>query len=88
MNEKDTAEDRQIGQDSTLYWLGRVNAEFPRLDVVKLIPEVVTRLKAENLDKEGEYCGSELAGRTADMNRASNILRELLQAVEAPAKAK
>lgn len=88
MNEKASAEDRQIGQVGTLYWLGRVNTEFPDRDVVKLIPDVLTRLKTENLDKEAEYCGSELAGRTADMDRGSDILRKVLQAVEAQAKPK
>lgn len=88
VNEKESAENRQIGQAGALYWLGRVNAEFPRLDVVKLIPGVVTRLKPENFEKETEYCGSELGGRTADMDRASNMLQKMLQAVEAPAKAK
>ena len=88
MNEEESAENRQIGQVGTLYWLGRVNAEFPRLDAANLIPDVVTRLKSENLDKEGDYCGSELAGRTADMDRASGILQKILQAAEAPAKPK
>jgi len=88
INEAESAENRQIGQAGTLYWLGRVNAEFPHLDAAKLIPDVVTRLKTENLDKEGEYCGSELAGRTADMDRASNIVQKMLQAAEAPAKPK
>jgi hypothetical protein len=87
-NEEETAENRQIGQAGTLYWLGRVSAEFPDVGVVKLIPQAVARLKTENLDKEGEYCGSELAGRTADMGRASGILQRMLQAAEAQGKPK
>jgi hypothetical protein len=87
-NETASAEDRQLGELGTLYWLGRVNAAFPRSDAVNLIPDVAMRMKPENVEQEGEYCGSELAGRISDMNRASGILKRLRQADETRAKAK
>lgn len=87
-NPKLSADDRQIGAISRLYWLGRVNAEFPHTDLVQFVPEVALRLKAENIESEQEYCGSETAGRTADLERGEDQLERLKAAVEAERKAR
>ena len=87
-NDEASAEDKQVGSTSMLYWLGRVNAEYPDSDVEKLVPHAALRLKSENIEKEQEYCGSETAGRSVDMERASKILGKLKQAAEAQAKSK
>lgn len=84
-----SADDRAIATVTRAYWLGRVNAEFPKLDVVQLIPEVALRLKAENIDGEQEYCGSDTAGHVADLERGEAQLEAMrAAAVEAQKKSK
>ena len=82
-NEKASAEERELGEAGTLYWLGRMNAESPDQNAVTAIPDIALRLNSENLKQEGEYCGSEFADRRADMDRAAKRLKELRQAAEA-----
>jgi hypothetical protein len=84
-----SAEDRQLAPLMRGYWLGRVNTEFPKADVVQLLPEVAVRLKAENIRSEQQYCGSEMADHIADLERGEAQL-EILEkaAVEAEKKSK
>jgi len=82
-----SADDRQIGMVMRVYWLGRVNAEFPKTDVVQLIPEVTMRLKAENVESEQEYCGSATADHTADLERGEAQL-EIIRAAAAETQKK
>lgn len=81
-----TAEDRQLGASTTLYWLGRVSAEFPDAKAVDLVPDAATRLETENIDSESDYCGAEAADHVADMERTQRILQELMQAAASEAK--
>ena len=72
-----SADDREFATVIRAYWLGRVNAEFPKADVVQLIPQVALRLKAENIDSEQEYCGSDTADHVADLERGEAQLKAL-----------
>ena len=80
------AAQQSAGQMLSMYYMGRLDAHLPKLDIEALIMKEAAAMSSSDFAAEARRCGNSLSDRGREIQRMGKDISEREQAAAKPAK--